>query len=49
MIRRLRDRHRRMLPVIALLTAIALALALLTRHRTVSTIPGALRTHQEAR
>jgi hypothetical protein len=48
MIRRLRDRHRRIIPLLALLSAIALAVALFSRHSTTEEIPRALGPHREA-
>lgn len=48
MIRRLRDRHRRIIPLLALLSAIVLVVALFSRHRPTEKIPGALLPHREA-
>jgi hypothetical protein len=47
-IRRLRQRHRQVIPVLALLTLIALAVALIGRtHRQLQPIPGPLRSHTD--
>jgi hypothetical protein len=47
-IRRLRDRHRRMIPLLALLAALALAIALLERSNPARPdIPPALRQHSD--
>jgi hypothetical protein len=49
-IRRLRERHRRMIPVIALLAAIALTVAIVGRRLPGDgTIPPALEPHREPR
>ncbi len=48
MIRALRERHRRLVPILALLVAAAILVALLGRApRTATTIPGALRPHAD--
>lgn len=49
MIRRLRDRHRRIMPVLALLVAIALLIALRARHHDAGQIPSVLQPQAEAR
>lgn len=50
MIRRLRERHRWMVPLIALLTIIAFAAALIGRRPAApGAIPPALRGHAESR
>jgi hypothetical protein len=48
-IRRLRDRHRQLIPLIALITALALALAWFSRPHPRQDIPDTLHTRVEAR
>jgi hypothetical protein len=48
MIRRLRDRHRIVIPLLALLVAIAIVIALLGRHPRATVIPPPLRGQAEA-
>lgn len=48
MIRRLRERHRQIIPIIALLAMIAFAVALIGREpRHPQPIPGVLRSHAD--
>ena len=49
MIRRLRDRHRRLIPLIAILAALSLGMAIAGRRSAHGDhIPAALQSHREA-
>ncbi|HWA15019.1 MAG TPA: hypothetical protein VG817_01200 [Gemmatimonadales bacterium] len=49
MIRRLRDRHRQVIPLLALLAAVILLAAILARHPRAASVPPALQPQLEAR